>query len=204
MAALNRLLLSVVLALLSGAASASAQTPDVADDAVVQARVLTALVADDVLDARAVSIEVSEGIVRLSVGELDATAWQRARTLVAAVDGVRQVQMLQPQPEGDVVEADVAPRALAEAIPDAVRIGTPSDTIYELPELEGSGALDRAASGDRPRTYTVQAGDSLSIIASRTMGNGGAWPRIFELNRSVIGNNPDGLREGMVLRIPQD
>ena len=76
--------------------------------------------------------------------------------------------------------------------------------MFALPEAEGSGSLHRAASGDRPRTYTVQAGDSLSIIAARTMGDGTAWPRIHELNRSVIGPNPERVREGMVLRIPQD
>lgn len=62
----------------------------------------------------------------------------------------------------------------------------------------------RAATGDRPMTYRVRAGDSLSLIAQRTMGSGNHWQRIHELNRHLIGPDPARLVEGMELRIPQD
>lgn len=54
--------------------------------------------------------------------------------------------------------------------------------------------------------YTVQRGDTLSSIAAAQaplyIGNG-ARP-IFEANRHVIGNNPDLIHPGTVLRLPSD
>lgn len=53
-----------------------------------------------------------------------------------------------------------------------------------------------------PATYTVQAGDSLSAIAGKTLGTPGRWKEIYELNREQIGPNPGLIRVGMVLRLP--
>ena len=51
------------------------------------------------------------------------------------------------------------------------------------------------------QNYTVVAGDSLSKIAQRFYGNGGAWKAIFDANRDRIGN-PNLIHPGQVLRIP--
>ena len=50
--------------------------------------------------------------------------------------------------------------------------------------------------------YVVRSGDSLSIIAERELGAGGRWTEIYEMNRSTIGPNPDGIRVGMRIRLP--
>jgi len=57
---------------------------------------------------------------------------------------------------------------------------------------------------DRDREYTVQAGDTLTLIALKHYGPGShdKWRRVFDANRAVIGDNPYLLRPGMVLRIP--
>jgi len=47
-------------------------------------------------------------------------------------------------------------------------------------------------------TYTVQAGDTLSGIAGRY---GTTWKQIYADNRDVIGDNPDLIRVGQVLKI---
>jgi nucleoid-associated protein YgaU len=207
---------SVVLffALLGGglvpASNAFAQAepaPRAAPDLGVSGAVWRAVLADPYLDPRVLTLTISGDVVRVSCTSPSGAVWARARDVIAAVDGVAQVLMLDPQPEDDREQSwgPASPAtSLGDAWEDAVALGTPTSIVFELPEAEGSGALHRAASGDRPRTYTVQAGDSLSIIASRTMGDGTAWPRIHELNRSVIGPNPERVREGMVLRIPQD
>lgn len=57
---------------------------------------------------------------------------------------------------------------------------------------------------------TVVAGDSLWSIAARQLGGSQAsdldialeWPRWYEANRAVIGDNPNVLRPGQVLRPP--
>jgi len=52
------------------------------------------------------------------------------------------------------------------------------------------------------QTYTVQAGDTLSAIAKRLLGNANSYMEIFNANRDVL-NNPDVIKPGQVLKIPQ-
>lgn len=52
--------------------------------------------------------------------------------------------------------------------------------------------------------YIVQSGDSLSAIAERAY-NGSSeagWRRIYDVNKGVIGNDPNLIRPGQVLYIP--
>jgi nucleoid-associated protein YgaU len=70
--------------------------------------------------------------------------------------------------------------------------------------------------GGRPTPATdsevvVHRGDSLWSIAARHLGSRAsdaeiahAWPQWFHLNRDVIGNDPDVILPGQVLRIPDD
>ena len=51
------------------------------------------------------------------------------------------------------------------------------------------------------RTYTVQPGDTLSLIARQVYGNAGLWTIIFEANRDTM-SNPSLIRPGQVLKIP--
>lgn len=50
--------------------------------------------------------------------------------------------------------------------------------------------------------YTVKAGDSLSSIAARFLGQAYRWNEIYELNKSVVGPDPDKIYPGQVLVIP--
>lgn len=54
-----------------------------------------------------------------------------------------------------------------------------------------------------PSRYTVQSGDTLWGIAQKLYGNGNQWQKIYNANKSRIGNNPDALQPGQVLRIPR-
>ena len=117
--------------------------------------------------------------------------------------------MSTPAPEGLPTTSPVGLHQIDEAFGTATAFGTPPEVPLEMPVTaeEGSGegdGLAEAASGDRPRTYVVGPGDSLSIIAQRTMGDGMAWPQLYEFNRNVIGPDPGALHQGMELRIPQD
>ena len=51
------------------------------------------------------------------------------------------------------------------------------------------------------RTYTVQAGDSLSKIAKREYGDASQWKRIHEANKDLI-KNPDLIHPGQTLKLP--
>ncbi|TNF37023.1 MAG: LysM peptidoglycan-binding domain-containing protein, partial [Deltaproteobacteria bacterium] len=52
--------------------------------------------------------------------------------------------------------------------------------------------------------YTVRPGDTLGVIAKRTLGNAGRWQEIHQLNLETIGPNPDRIRPGQVLVLPAD
>lgn len=52
------------------------------------------------------------------------------------------------------------------------------------------------------RTHTVVQGDSLSKIAKSFYSDAGKWRLIYEANKSVVGSNPDLIKPGQVLTIP--
>lgn len=51
-------------------------------------------------------------------------------------------------------------------------------------------------------TYTVQAGDTLSAIAKRFLGNANDYMQIFNANKDQL-TDPDKIKPGQVLKIPQ-
>jgi LysM repeat protein len=51
------------------------------------------------------------------------------------------------------------------------------------------------------RTYTVQPGDTLSLIARQEYGDAQLWRIIFEANQDIL-SDPSRLRPGQVLKIP--
>ena len=53
------------------------------------------------------------------------------------------------------------------------------------------------------RTYTVKAGDTLTKIAQKELGDGDRWREIFLLNRAII-RDPDRIFVGQVLALPVD
>ena len=63
------------------------------------------------------------------------------------------------------------------------------------------GGSSSTAPLDSPRTVTVQAGDSLSKIAKRELGDANKWHAIYEANKDTI-KNPDLIHPGDVLTLP--
>jgi len=68
----------------------------------------------------------------------------------------------------------------------------------------GGGTATAPAPATAPaqaKTYTVQAGDTLSKIAKEHLGSAGAYMKIFELNKDQL-TDPDKIQPGQVLRLP--
>jgi nucleoid-associated protein YgaU len=56
---------------------------------------------------------------------------------------------------------------------------------------------------DATKEYKVVAGDSLNRIAIRLYGKQDMTQKLYEANRSTIGDNPAAIKVGMVLKLPQ-
>ena len=94
--------------------------------------------------------------------------------------------------------------------PDRLRIG---QSIVLPPKTRGVRAVPAAprqesstASSARPSpgtSYRIRSGDSLSRISQEAYGTAKYWERIYQANRSLIGDDPADLTVGMSLRIPK-
>jgi tetratricopeptide (TPR) repeat protein len=62
-------------------------------------------------------------------------------------------------------------------------------------------AVSEEGTPSSQRSYTVQAGDTLSRISSNVYGVSSRWTEIFEANRDQL-PSPNALKPGQVLRIP--
>lgn len=75
--------------------------------------------------------------------------------------------------------------------------------ILAVGNVEGVAAVeDDIAGGEgEPTFHTVEKGDTLWAVASKTLGNGARYTEIFEANRPML-SDPDKIYPGQVLRIP--
>ena len=51
-------------------------------------------------------------------------------------------------------------------------------------------------------TYTVKAGDTLSVIAEKVYGDAAKYQDIYEANKDLIGPSADNIKVGQELKIP--
>lgn len=77
-----------------------------------------------------------------------------------------------------------------------------SDLTADI-QAPAAAAAAAAAGGSTTtaRTYTVQAGDSLSKISKEFYGNANQYLKIFEANKDQL-SDPDKIKAGMELLIP--
>lgn len=80
------------------------------------------------------------------------------------------------------------------------RAETWSDRASALPLPAQTAAKTAPKPTVVPESYTVAAGDSLSVISLKVYGTSRRWEEIFEANDAL--DDPHELQVGMVLRIP--
>ena len=80
------------------------------------------------------------------------------------------------------------------------------EVVADIKVKPGAAAQPQSAPAAPPKaaaqTYTVQAGDTLSAIAKRLLGNANAYMEIYNANRDQL-SDPDKIKPGQVLKIPQ-
>ncbi len=70
----------------------------------------------------------------------------------------------------------------------------------QIPRTQTAGA--GIGGGQATRSYTVQAGDTLSKISKQFYGNANQYMKIFEANRDKL-QSPDRIQVGQELKIPE-
>jgi nucleoid-associated protein YgaU len=91
---------------------------------------------------------------------------------------------------GAVPGTPVTPATPVAATPKPADTKKPTETKKPDPKPEPK---------PEPKTVTVKSGDSLSKIAA---ANGTTWQKLYELNKGLIGGNPNLIRPGQELKMP--
>lgn len=83
-------------------------------------------------------------------------------------------------------------------------ISTEAETANQGESDSGAGVTTTAPATEAANatTYTVKSGDSLWKIAQKNLGSGSRWQEIYDLNKSVIGSNPNLIYPGQVYNMP--
>ena len=118
------------------------------------------------------------------------------------------VQLQNVNMEGDklLIRATAPSADLKNRVWDQIKLVDPnfSDLTADIqaPAAAAAAAVGGAPSTSAARTYTVQAGDSLSKISKQFYGDATKYMKIFEANKDKLAD-PDKIRPGQELVIPQ-
>jgi len=69
------------------------------------------------------------------------------------------------------------------------------------PDVIRPGVILAVPGGQRPLSYTVAPGDTLSAVAT-ALGVRGGWRALYAANRRAVGPDPGLIRPGMILAVP--
>lgn len=118
------------------------------------------------------------------------------------------VQLQNVNMEGDklLIRATAPSADLKNRVWDQIKLVDPnfSDLTADIqaPAAAAAAAAGGTSSTPAARTYTVQAGDSLSKISKQFYGDANKYMKIFEANKDKLAD-PDKIKPGQELVIPQ-
>jgi nucleoid-associated protein YgaU len=119
----------------------------------------------------------------------------------------QNVQLQNVNMEGDklFIRASAPSQEVKNRVWDQIKLVDPnySDLIADIQAPAAAAAAAAAGGGatTAARTYTVQAGDSLSKISKQFYGDANQYMKIFEANKDKLAD-PDKIKPGMQLNIP--
>ena len=118
------------------------------------------------------------------------------------------IQLQNVNMEGDklFIRATAPSADFKNRVWDQIKLVDPnfSDLTADIqaPAAAAAAAAGGASSTPAARTYTVQAGDSLSKISKQFYGDANKYMKIFEANKDKLAD-PDKIKAGQELVIPQ-
>lgn len=93
-----------------------------------------------------------------------------------------------------------------EYIPYGVRKISTSDAASKGYTSRANSASNTSSkstsSSSKSKTYTVKKGDCLWNISKAASGSGSNWKKLYDLNKKVIGSNPNLIYPGQKLTLP--
>jgi nucleoid-associated protein YgaU len=122
-----------------------------------------------------------------------------------------QVRLQNLNMQGDklLMRAEAPSQQAKNRVWDQIKLVDPSysDLIADISVVETAAPRTQTAGagiggGQQSRTYTVQAGDSLSKISRQFYGNPNEYMKIFEANRDRL-IDPNRIQPGQQLVIPE-
>ena len=93
---------------------------------------------------------------------------------------------------------------IKEYVPYGVKT-IPWKLVNETKKAVSSSSATRTSSTSTTstkNTYKVQKGDCLWNIAKSASGSGSNWKQLYNLNKKVIGSNPNLIKPGQILTLP--
>lgn len=112
-------------------------------------------------------------------------------------------------PEAHAVKP-VAPQKHVETYTPQPQAADQSQTVqdqFQGDQTQVQPAVDAAGNPieqveAQPTAYTIKSGDCLWNIAKDKMGDGLKWNEIYDMNKDVLGSNPDLIRPGTTIQLP--
>lgn len=102
--------------------------------------------------------------------------------------------------DGHVVQAGTKLVIPEKPVAAAKASETPKNAV--LTAAQRPAPSTRPAAPLPPGYYRIENGDSLQLIAQKKLGDRRKWTQIYEMNRQVIGADPERIRQGIVLKLP--
>lgn len=141
-------------------------------------------------------LKTSVGLVATTSDDLMLYTWKQGdsfKSLARTYYGSElQVALLRSANEG----VDDAKLAVGDRVNVPVRLANQAGPAVKTGEQGKTSAWTGGL-------YTVQKGDSLGTISKSVYGTHKNWRNIYDANRDVIGDDPNRLKLGMQLRIPE-
>lgn len=108
----------------------------------------------------------------------------------------------------DNSKLDTVEYSISFAVAKDIKVYTTAELNIEeaaqVPQTTNDRPASSEAATETPQktTYTVKPGDSLWAISKKLLGSGARYSELYELNKSIIGSNPNLIYPGQTFTIP--